>query len=36
MSSTESISISLRQIDYLHSVDSIGKVELLCHADWKV
>lgn len=36
MSSTENISVSLRQIDYLHSVDSIGKVELLCHADWKV
>lgn len=36
MSSAETISTSLRQIDYLHSVDSIGKVELLCHADWKV
>ena len=35
-STTGDISVSLRQIDYLHSVDSIGKVELLCHADWKV
>ena len=36
MSDAGKISVSLRQIDYLHSVDSIGKVELLCHADWKV
>ncbi len=36
MSDASKISVSLRQIDYLHSVDSIGKVELLCHADWKV
>lgn len=36
MSDAGKISLSLRRIDYLHSVDSIGKVELLCHADWKV
>lgn len=36
MSDAGNVSLSLRRIDYLHSVDSIGKVELLCHADWKV
>lgn len=30
------VSSSLRQSDYLRSVDEMGKVELLCHADWKV
>lgn len=28
--------MSLRQEEYLRSVDNVGRVELLCHADWKV
>ncbi|MDQ1343627.1 MAG: hypothetical protein QG650_346 [Patescibacteria group bacterium] len=30
------ISTQLRQADYLSAIDGIGKVELLCHPDWKV
>lgn len=36
LSGSGRISVTLRQVEYLSAVDSVGKVELLCHADWKV